>query len=898
MNKRIDPTGGGVGLAIGLGAVIGAALASWTSGLAFTLFAVSVALFGFGWLVCQPPSRVDDRRPSELRQLVLVGIGTAALFVVRGGASSAIQPLGIRPSAASARLVDLEGRLLEVPRPLSGRSHRFRSDAPEASTMARFQVRRKSIDPSSPGSWSPSEVVFVRFDRPDSFSIPGVQIRLLARLEPTPPVANPGERERRFPTTMEAPAVLVVSDPGLITISTDAMGEPIIDWWILLRSSLRKRLMAAADRVAGTGTGVNSGGGLIRSLLVGDRRDLDDAVRRDFTRTGLAHLLAISGLHLAVLAAIPWFGLAWLGVGRRIRSLAAVTLLAGYGWILDSTASIDRATLMGVVMFLGVAVGIRFRPVPILASAATILLWLDPSLVEQTGFQLSFAATTALVVSMNTARSRWLGPRDAIGVTRYAFIRNRWTGVLSAAIVAWLATMPIVESRFGVVAIIAVPATLMIAPAVALILLVGFPLLMLAPFAPSAAETLATPLRWFSQELCGQLRALAEVAPIATAADFGPAWTTIATVLAVIVPGLDAPRRWRMGGGLILAVMLALPLAPGIQNEPTGGIRIDQLAVGDGTTILLCTSEGSVLFDAGSASIDRVGGRLIVPALRALGVRHLDAIIISHPNLDHFGGAVEVVNRIPTDRIIVSEEFSQFARANPMSVVRAHLDGLRRAGPEIEVVCRGSRRWLGGADWLFLHPGSNEKSRTVNDGSIVALVTPIIHDRIDEGISMTSGHGGSPLVSPAHAEFASHCGIVLLGDLQDEGVARILQREPYLRAAVMELPHHGSWRPIVEHLIERIDPRIVLQSTGRRRFASDRFGAACDGRIRFVTCRDGAATIVIDGMGTASISTRRTGLVADVILPQNAVGRGVDSIRAEPEAWTTPRSSRRQMPCP
>ena len=889
MDLRLAPTGGDVGLAIGFGAVVGAGLSAWSLGISITLFAVVVSVVGFGWLVCRSPIVADgpgSRR--DIKPLIIVGVGTAALFFVRGQVSFGSGPSSISSFPESMRLVEIEGQFIEEPRPISGGSQRYRSDVHHSPTMARFEVRRKKIVPLAPGLGPSGEIVSVRFDRSTSLAIPGLRLRLIARLESMSPVMNPGQRERTFRTAGDIPAILVVSDPALVTILTDDGGDPIIEWWTLIRSAIRERLMAAADRVAGGRGQSSAGGGLIRSLLVGDRRDLDDAVRRDFTRTGLAHLLAISGLHLAVLAAIPWFGLQWIGVGRRLRSVAAMLLLVAYGWILDSTASIDRATFMGAVMFLGAAMGIRFRPVPLLAAAATMLLWFDPGLVDETGFQLSFVATTALVVSMNEARRRWFGPRDAIGVTRLAILRNRWTAALTAAIVAWLATMPIVQSRFGVVAMISVPATLMIAPAVALILVVGFPLLMLAHLSPRLAETLALPLRAFSEMLCGQLGSLAETAPIMTAADFGPAWTTVATVLAVVVPGLDRSRRWRVGAGLILAVMLGLPLAPGFRNQVRQEFQIDQLAVGDGTAILLRTPEGSVLFDGGSASIDRVGERLIVPALRALGVRHLDAIVISHPNLDHFGGVVGIVHRIPTDRILVSEAFVHAARSEPMSAVRAHLDDLRRVVSKIEVVCRGNRREIGGAEWLFLHPARGELSRTVNDGSIVALVTPIAVARPDGWQSTTPIDPRSPLVPPAHAAFASKCGVLLLGDLQDEGVARILQREPQLRAAVIELPHHGSWRPIVERLIDRVDPRIVLQSTGRRRFESDRFGVACEGRIRFVTCRDGATTIVFDGGSAASITTRRTGFSAEIFIPIE--GQDPNSITAPLESSLPSRS--------
>ena len=306
MDHRLAPTGGDVGFAIGLGAVIGAGMSSWSSGISIIFLAVAVSVVGFGWLVCRSPLVADTpggRR--DIKPLIIVSVGTAALFVVRGQVSFGSGTSSISSFPETTRLVDIEGQFIEKPRPISGGSQRYRSDVVDPPTMARFEIRRKHFGSMIPGTSSSGEMVSVRFDRSTSLAIPGLQLRMIARLEPMSPAMNPGQRERTLLTAKDIPAILVVSDPALAAISTNEAGDPIIEWWILIRSAIRERLMAAADRVAGRPGQSSAGGGLIRSLLVGDRRDLDDAVRRDFTKTGLAHLLAISGLHLAVLAAIP-----------------------------------------------------------------------------------------------------------------------------------------------------------------------------------------------------------------------------------------------------------------------------------------------------------------------------------------------------------------------------------------------------------------------------------------------------------------------------------------------------------------------------------------------------------------------------------------------------------------
>ena len=160
------------------------------------------------------------------------------------------------------------------------------------------------------------------------------------------------------------------------------------------------------------------------------------------------------------------------------------------------------------------------------------------------------------------------------------------------------------------------------------------------------------------------------------------------------------------------------------------------------------------------------------------------------------------------------------ARSDPSSAVGRWMTRIRAAGVEVQSVERGDEFRTETMCWRVLHPIAGEPTRSLNDGSLVLSLEAL---------------GSSPQTNPVR--------ILLCGDIQTEGIGRLLSREPDLRADVMELPHHGSWNPTAVALLGRVDPQVVLQSTGPIRWARDRFADACRGRLRLVTCRDGMVSI-------------------------------------------------------
>ena len=179
----------------------------------------------------------------------------------------------------------------------------------------------------------------------------------------------------------------------------------------------------------------------------------------------------------------------------------------------------------------------------------------------------------------------------------------------------------------------------------------------------------------------------------------------------------------------------------------------------------------------------------------------------------------KIIELMPVGRLITTEVFMIEARSGRRSDLHELLEKLHASGVPIEVVSRGDRFKMDRLDVRVIHPHSNEKNRTANDSSLVMAVE----------VAGTSRPLGADLL--------------LTGDIQDEGIARVLAREKNLTVSVLEIPHHGSWRPIAAEMVRTFDPEVVIQSTGRRRWRHDRFGEVCAGRRRQVTARDGSFVV-------------------------------------------------------
>ena len=572
----------------------------------------------------------------------------------------------------------------------------------------------------------------------------GERWRLRLRLKPPHGFVNPGGFDyERWLFRQQVAATGYVRDAGVAERLAAGAGPYWLDRW---RQGLRARLHAALP--AGVGRA------LIPALVIGERGGLGPAQWQVFSRTGTSHLIAISGLHVGLVAGAVfllvrrlWARLPALALRLAApRAGAAAGLLAalGYAALAGFAVSTQRALVMLAVVLGALIAGRTLRPAAALVLALGAVLLADPAAVLDYGFWLSFGAVALLLYALGQR----LGPPGMVA---------RW-GAAQWAVAVGL--FPLLILFFGSASLVA-----------PLINLIALPLFgVLLPLVLSAAVmTLASgwalPLvlaAWPLEQGYALLERVAD-APWAAATLGGrPDWAWGAALLGVVL--VLAPRglpgRW-LGAVMLLPLWLAEPRGP-----PRGALDLALLDVGQGLAAVLRTAEHAVVYDVGPRfpSGFNTADAVVLPYLRQAGIDRLDLLILSHADQDHAGGVRELVDALPVARVLSGEP-----------------------GELVEVGAQPCRR---GQNWRWddvrfrvLHPSDGSESG--NDSSCVLRVTA----------------GGASLL--------------LTGDIGAPVERALAQREGRaLSSRVLVAGHHGSASSSTAVFVDAVQPEWVLFSAG------------------------------------------------------------------------------------
>jgi len=525
-------------------------------------------------------------------------------------------------------------------------------------------------------------------------------------------------------------------------------GPGRLAWW---RSRLESSLAAMLPE--GTGRGV------MVALATGSRHRLDPASTELFQATGTSHLMAISGLHVGLVAGLAFVLAGRLpAVGGRDRAallaLAAATvygLLAGFG------TPVRRALLMLAT----VALAGRWRrpvaPSTGLALALIVVLLVQPLDCLTPGFALSFGAVAAILA---------IAGSDAAGANAAGRV-GRLGALASLQWRLWVLLAPVTLLFFDRVAWSAIPANLVAIPAFGLFVV---PATLAGGAAAAAGGFLAGPAAWLlalTHEALGLVLALLAWLAALPGAGYQPPGRGAAVIglvaiatLALLLPRC-LPGRW-------IPVWLALSLLLWRGSAlPAGCVRADVLDVGQGLAVVVRTRSHVLLYDAGPAyaSGSDAGERVVVPALRALGVRRLDLMMLSHADNDHAGGAASVAAAVPVARVTSGEP--------------GELTGLDAGACE-----RGGRWNWDGIGFRVLWPAA--AGAAGNDGSCVLEVS------------------------------AGDRRLLLPGDIERHSERRLLAAGGLQRADVVLMPHHGSATSSSAALVDALTPRFAIATAAWR----------------------------------------------------------------------------------
>jgi competence protein ComEC len=600
--------------------------------------------------------------------------------------------------------------------------------------------------------------------------LPGARIRARVRLRAPRELRNPGSRSQlRDLERAGIGAQGWLVHPALHVRMPGREGSRPL-------ARLHARRAVWGERMAAAG----SGAGLLRALALGDRRSLSPAQRDAFARLGIAHILAVSGLHLALVASLFFAAARW-SLGRsaalaarwdtRTFALAAgVAVAVIYAVLSGWGVPVRRALALLFGLALAVAVGRPRASLPPLAAAAIAVLACEPQALFLPGAQLSFAASLALAF----AGRRSVPSRQPSA----GFAARRLSAALRVSASAVAVTAPLVAIHLGRVAPFALVANLVAIPWTACVLLPAAGLAVVGAALPPGAISDAI-LAWAGAPAHATAIAAASLASRLPAPSVAGrpgclGWVVIAVLVALSFAA--ARTRTRVLLALAVTAVVALAPPPAIAPAPP---RLVFLEVGQGDAAVVQSREAAVLIDGGTAipgGID-LGARAVAPALAALGIRRLDLVIVTHADLDHRGGIPAVLRELPVAEVWVPHG----ARG------AADLDGVLAAARErgIPVRERGAgspARDFGALRVTPLWPPPGTAPASDNDRSLVV--------RVD--------------VAGQRA--------LLPGDLETSGEAALLASGADLRADVLKLAHHGSRTSSSRAFLAAVDASVAVAS--------------------------------------------------------------------------------------
>lgn len=570
---------------------------------------------------------------------------------------------------------------------------------------------------------------------------------------------------------------------------------------------------------------------LAAAVLLGLREELDGSRNEAFLTTGTIHILSISGLHVGILA----WALLWimrrtpLPRGLAVATVALVTLL--YAMMVDVEPPVVRATVLVLVMCVAIYLGRDVLSMNALAAAALVVLAMNPSHLFHVGAQLSFLCVAILI---------WFAPqrphdddeleRRKRTLDRLVMQNMGWfpwmrlklkrsvVGFMIASSVIWLLTLPLVMARFHVFSPIAIFLNLPLWPLMTLSLLSGFGVLVFGTIFPPLGYVFA----WLCDTSFWALEWCVNMADRCPWSHFwlpGPPdwwlWAFYGALgLWLAFPHRRPSRRWCMA---LLVVWVAVGFAA--VRWPHDRTRLDCtfLSMGHGSAVLLELPSGqTMLYDAGQFGSPAAGVRTISEFLWSRGITHLDTVVLSHPDIDHYNALPGLLEKFSVGEVCVSPVM--FERDKKMvHVLRNAIDA--HGVPVCEV--QAGDRIASGDGWAVdvLHPPRRGVVGHDNASSLVLAINYLGRQ------------------------------ILLPGDLESPGLDRLLaeERRP---CEVLMAPHHGSKKSNLPSLAAWCTPRHVVLS-GDSRWSLPEIEApyrAVGGQV-WHTFDGGAIQVKIDAKG-------------------------------------------------
>ena len=530
-------------------------------------------------------------------------------------------------------------------------------------------------------------------------------------------------------------------------------------------------------------------------------------------------------------------------VGRPPVAAAAVLIvLCLFMLIVPWRVPVVRAAIMAALFALGYGSGRLVRGMDLLALAALVVLIWRPTDLFDAGFQLSFCAVAGLILFTRPV-GQWIRREPGVGPTRWPWTRPA-VDYLAVNLVAFAVVLPLVARHFQIITPWAIVLSMLALPIVSITLGLGYAKVVLGLLYPTAGQWLALPVALITDAMMGLVEH-ASTWPWATIElPRAPSaiWvlSALGLVLAVLSGRFAGRRAALTAAGVVCLLWLAAGTMPGTVVARRLGfahgppLRVNMLAVGDGSCYLLRIGRPHddpqvIMFDCGSQQYLSVALKTVLPSLRYLGVHRIDTLIVSHADLDHYGGTLDLLDHLPVGQVLMPRYLLEEAGRDDESAAAFLIQQLRARSVSMQTIGRGWQQTHGSARLDVLWPPPDLVNPHRNDTSIVLRIS-------------VSGRR-----------------VMLCGDIGQDAMTRLLDDNVDLRADVCDLPHHGSYVEASPRWLRTVGPTLVLQSCGRRRLQNDKWHPRLSGLgiQRLITARHGMVELSVEQNGTIKWSVFR-----------------------------------------
>lgn len=566
--------------------------------------------------------------------------------------------------------------------------------------------------------------------------------------------------------------------------------------------TLKASLLNIADSIKNVyvNTFTQKNAGTMRAIVLGDRSVLDDEIKELYKKNGISHILAISALHITMVGMLVYRMLKKIISVIQAAVLSSVIMLF-YLYITGNSVSAGRAVIMILVFMLADVLGRTSDGANTIGLAVVILIIRNPYCISNAGFLMSFLAMAGIIfvkpIFSNEETIMFFFRKKKMVSLTEMFIYHNIIDMLITGLCVQIATLPVVLSMSGQIAIISLLLNIVVIPLMSVIMvsgiltgIMGLISMKAAIWTAGAGEYILDLYSWLCEKASGSSGAVIVTGhPPEKAVVLYYVFLIVWCVIYYMKVFSGISWKYRNVLPAILYMMITIQL-----RYDTGcSMKISMLDVGQGDSIVLQTSDGfNALFDGGSTSKKNIGRYRIYTYLKYAGVRSLDYVFVSHPDKDHISGIYELIDMCDNTFEIKNIVLPHINNTDETLLeISKMADG---AGINVLYACRGDALSAGNLSISCVHPCKNYNYESANDYSAVYLIS----------------FGKFSMLMTGDAESkAEKC---LIQDARKSDSVVDLQKLSGIN--VLKAGHHGSRGASSENFLRFVKPETALISCG------------------------------------------------------------------------------------